>query len=84
MVLFSYARKLGDLGVEPRTYSLLTTSAFAAISVCGLDHAIIPLGYEPSDLYTFSKAKALHLARRCLAFAGGSPNLARVHLQIAL
>lgn len=38
-----------------------TTTAFAALSVCGLDYAFIHEGWEPSSLYTF---RYCGLARR--------------------
>ena len=50
------------VGFEPTTDWLLTTSAFAALAVRGLDFAFTRSGCSPSSLYTFA---FLRLARRC-------------------
>ena len=42
------------VGIEPTTDWLLTTSAFAALAVRGLDFAFVRSGRSPSSLYTFA------------------------------
>lgn len=58
-------------GIEPATYRLLTTSAFAALAVCGLDFAFNRSGCSSSSLYTFPCGLGSALPVK------GSPNLGR-------
>jgi len=58
-------------GIEPATYRLHTTSAFAALAVRGLDFAFNRSGCSSSSLYTFPCGLGSALPVK------GSPNLGR-------